>query len=68
MIEIERQRSIVVYPETIPHKKIATTKQRRAYLMSRALLHLRKNFTQAELAIIFHKSNKFIYLKLKELR
>lgn len=66
--EIERENTILVYPEIVPQKSNPSKSKREAYLIARAMLHLRNHFTQSELAVIFHRSKKFIYMKLKELR
>lgn len=54
----------IQYPEVIKPRKRPSKK----YLMGRALLHLRDHFSARELAILFKKSKKWIYKKLRELR
>ena len=55
----------IIYPEVISAPKKKSNKN---YLISKALLHLRKHFTNKELARLLHKSKKYIYRKLKDLR
>ena len=55
----------IVYPEVIPRAK---KKVNERYLISKALLHLRKHFTIKELALIFRRSKKYIRNKIKDLR
>ena len=66
MIEVrEDHKRNIIYPEVIPSPK---KRPKEKYLISKAILHLRRHFTASELALIFRRSKKYIYKKLKELR